>query len=272
MKISTPHILLAPYVESFWDYEDLTSGNTASLSILPDTATYLCFIYGDFLQTTHKNAVYNFRSGLAGFQSYRSDLGGVGKISGVSARLTPWGMNVFRNGVVKYCSDRRVDCRDIFPRHIIEQIEENLSLRTTPQSRIHYIEQFLISIFNPDKQDLLVQKACKDILASKGNCTIRALANSVNLSKRTLERRFVNHIGTSPKQFSRVVRLRNAILLRRHQLAWADIACTAGYYDQSHMIHEFQELCGITPDSLNTQINISSTIRRSGLVNLQIAH
>ena len=272
MKVFLPNKLLAPYVEVFWDYEDLTDGNSASLSILPDTTSYLCFIYGDLLQTTHKYAVYNLRSGLAGFQSFRSDLAGVGKISGVSARLTPWGMNVFCSGIVKHCSDRRVDCKDIFPRHKIEKIEEKLGLIKNPESRIHYIEQFLLSIFNPDKEDLLVQKACKDITASKGNCTIWALANSLDLSKRSLERRFINQVGTTPKQFARVVRLRNAMLLRSQLSGWADVACAAGYYDQSHMIHEFQEFYGITPELLNPQINTSTTIRYSGLLNLQSLH
>lgn len=268
MRIFIPTKLLAPYVEAFWDYENLTNGNNSALSILPDTASYLCFIYGDMLQTIHKNAVYTLRSGLAGFQSYRSDLGGVGNISGVSARLTPWGMNCFRGGILKHCSERRVDCRDIFPRYTIEEIEENLSLKKSPESRIQYVEQFLLSIFNRDEEDLLVQKACKDITTSKGNCSIQELARNLDLSMRSLERRFVNQIGATPKKFARVVRLRNAVLQRKYHASWADVAYEVGYYDQSHMINEFQELYGITPDSLYPQISISQTIKFSGLLNL----
>jgi AraC-like DNA-binding protein len=29
---------------------------------------------------------------------------------------------------------------------------------------------------------------------------------------------------------------------------WADLALVAGYYDQSHLIQEFVELAGTTPD------------------------
>lgn len=271
MQVFTPTKLLAPYVEALWDYEDLISGNNTALSILPDTASYLCFIYGDMLKTIHKNAIYTLRSGLAGFQSYRSDLGGTGKISGVSARLTPWGMNYFRGGILKHCSERRVDCRDIFPGHMIEQIEENLSLKNTSESRIQYVEQFLLSIFSRDEEDLLIQKACKHITSSKGNCSIQTLARNLNLSERSLERRFVNQIGTTPKRFARVVRLRNAILRRKYHSSWADVAYEVGYYDQSHMIHEFQELYGTTPDVIYPQISISQTINFSGLLNLHPA-
>ena len=271
LRIFTPSRLLAPYVEAFWDYEDLTGSNNSALSILPDTTTYLCFLYGDMLQTTHKNATYSTRSGLAGFQSYRSDLGGTGKISGVSARLTPWGLNVFRRGIAKYCAERRVDCRDIFPKHTIDKIEENLALGQTAEERVQYVETFLLTILNRDNEDLLVQRACNKLITSAGNYPIRTLARNLGLSERTLERRFVNHIGATPKKFARVVRLRNAIFQRKTLSTWVDVAHAAGYYDQSHMIHDFHELYGISPESLYPQIHASQTILSSGLLNLNSA-
>ena len=96
LTVFRPNAPLAGYIHAFWDYQDLTGEGGASLSILPDTATYLCFLYREPLVTAHRNATFKTRSGLAGFQSFRSDLGGDGVISGVSARLTPWGLNVFR--------------------------------------------------------------------------------------------------------------------------------------------------------------------------------
>jgi len=87
LRVFRPSAFLANFVEAYWDYEDLTGMEGTALSILPDTATYLCFLYKDPLVTAHKNDAYRTRSGLAGFQSFRSDLGGSGTISGVSARL-----------------------------------------------------------------------------------------------------------------------------------------------------------------------------------------
>lgn len=268
LRIFSPTRLLAPYVEAFWDYEDLTGDDNVALSILPDAATYLCFLYGDLLQTTHRDATYTTRSGLAGFQSYRSDLGGEGRISGVSARLTPWGLNVFRSGIVKECAERRVDCRDIFPRYSIERVEDNLARKRTANERVRYVEGFLLSILNRDNEDVLVQEACKALTVSNGNYPIRMLARNLSLTERTLERRFIAHIGATPKRYARVVRLRSAIFQRETLSTWADVAHAAGYYDQSHMIHDFQEFYGISPDTLYPQIDASQTIRFSGLLNL----
>jgi AraC-like DNA-binding protein len=273
LKMFLPSSLLKPYVIAFWDYENLLGGDNVALSILPDTATYLCFLYADLLTTAHKQQSYTTRSGLAGFQSFRSDLGGFGNVSGVSARLTPWGLNVFCRGIVKECAERRVDCRDIFPKYAIEAVEDNLARKKTAAERVQCIEQFLLSLLNRQHQDLLIQTACEKLNSSHGNYSIAMLAQMLGLSKRTLERRFQIHIGTTPKKYARIVRLRNALFQRQQLSNWAEVAYSSGYYDQSHLINDFQELYGLSQDALYPQIQTSPTIQFSGLLNLsQIIH
>lgn len=268
LRVFRPSTPLAPYVSAIWDYDDLLGGENLVLSILPDTAMYLCFLYADPLTTRHKDRVYTTRSGLAGFQSFRSDLGGMGYVSGVSARLTPWGLNVFRRGIVKDCAESRVDCRFIFPRYTVEEIEDQLALRRTPEERVRYIEQFLLSILKPDQEDRLIQAACRALDRSHGSCPVGKLARALGTTARTLERRFDSHVGATPKKYARVVRLRHALLQRQQLSSWADVAYTTGYYDQSHMIKDFQELYGLPPESLYPRMEGSRTFRFSGLLNL----
>lgn len=268
LKTFQPSPLLKPYITAIWDYEDLLGDNGAMLSILPDTATYLCFLYADLLTTAHKERTYTTRSGLAGFQSFRSDLGGLGKVSGVSARLTPWGLNVFSRGIVRECAEKRVDCRDIFPKYAVEAIEEKLSIKKTASERVQCVEQFLLSILNRNYEDLLIQTACKELDRSSGNYPIATLAKTLGLSERSLERRFQIHVGTTPKKYARIVRLRSTIFQREKLSSWAEVAYVAGYYDQSHMINDFQDLYGMPPDSIYPQMKASPTVQFSGLLNL----
>lgn len=268
LKVFLPSPLLKPYVTAFWDYQNLLAGENVSLSILPDTATYLCFLYADLLTTRHKDQTYTTRSGLAGFQSFRSDLGGLGTVSGVSARLSPWGLSVFCRGVVGECAERRVDCRDIFPRYSVEALEDELTCQTTAHDRVQCVERFLLSILDRHREDILIQTACWELDKTHGNYPIAHLAQNLGLTKRTLERRFQTHIGTTPKKYARVVRLRHALLQREKLTNWAEIACAAGYYDQSHMIRDFQELYGLSPEALYPPLENSPTIRFSGLLNL----
>jgi AraC-like DNA-binding protein len=269
LRTFPPSPLLRPYITAIWDYEDLLGDGSAVLSILPDTATYLCFLYADFLTTAHKDRTYTTRSGLAGFQIFRSDLGGSGKVSGVSARLTPWGLNVFCRGIVRDCVEKRVDCRDIFPKYSVEALEDKLAAMKTADARVQCVEQFLLSRLNRNHEDLLIQSACKKLLQSNGNYPIEALAKTFELSERSLERRFRSHIGTTPKKYARVVRLRSAIFQREKVSSWAEVAYAAGYYDQSHMINDFRELYGMSPDRIYPQMQMSPTLQFSGLLDLR---
>jgi AraC-like DNA-binding protein len=268
LRIFRPSPLLAPYVSAIWDYDDLLGGENLLLSILPDTAMYLCFLYADLLTTRHRDRVYTTRSGLAGFQSFRSDLGGVGTVSGVSARLTPWGMNVFRRGIVKDCADSRIDCRFIFPKYAIEEVEDQLARQRTPEDRVWYIEGFLLSYLERKNEDHMVQAACRALDRSHGSWPIGKLARALGTTPRSLERRFQAHVGATPKKYARVVRLRHALLQRQRLSSWADVAYAAGYYDQSHMINDFQELYGLPPESVYPRMEGSRTFRFSGLLNL----
>jgi transcriptional regulator GlxA family with amidase domain len=78
---------------------------------------------------------------------------------------------------------------------------------------------------------------------------VAKIAARHNLSVRQMERCFAEHVGTTPKMFSRLMRLQTALEMSRRsgQPAWAETALAAGYFDQSHMVREFRELTGETP-------------------------
>jgi len=268
LRVFRPSAALAPYISALWDYDDLLGDKNQVPSILPDTATYLCFLYADLLTTRHKDRAYTTRSGVAGFQTFRSDLGGMGMVSGVSARLTPWGLNVFRRGIVRECAESRIDCRFIFPGYTVEEIEDKLARQATAVERVRTIERFLLSILNPDQEDRMIQAACRELDRSHGITPIRKVARDLGTTPRTLERRFHAHVGTTPKKYARVVRLRHALLQRQRLSSWADVAYSTGYYDQSHMINEFKELYGLAPDSVYPRMEDSQSFRFSGLLNL----
>lgn len=268
LTVFTPSRPLRRYVKAIWDYQDLTGDESAALTILPDTTIYLCFLYADTLQTRHKDRVYTTRSGLAGFQTFRSDLGGIGTISGVSACLTAWGLNAFHSGIAKDCAERRVECREIFPRYAIEKLEDTLARAPSAAARVEHVEGFLLSALGQHDEDLLIAAACDALNALDERCSIGDLARSLDVTERTLERRFRSQIGTTPKRYSRVIRLRKAILRRKSGASWADAAYATGYYDQSHMIRDFQALYGLSPKDISAGIRASTTLRFSGLLNL----
>jgi AraC-like DNA-binding protein len=85
--------------------------------------------------------------------------------------------------------------------------------------------------------------------------TVRRLADAAGVSRRHLTRVFREIIGVSPKRYCRLARFQAGLV---HAGAgdcvrWAQVASELGYADQSHMIAEFRELSGLTPESLAMQ-------------------
>lgn len=74
------------------------------------------------------------------------------------------------------------------------------------------------------------------------------LARRLAVSERHLRGLFADYVGLSPKHFERIARVRG-VLARGERPAprWAQLATTAGYYDQSHMSAEFSTMMGVPP-------------------------
>lgn len=74
--------------------------------------------------------------------------------------------------------------------------------------------------------------------------TVTATA-AQHISERRLHTLFTDATGLSPKHFARIDRVRTVLAADAGR--WADIAATAGYYDQSHMTAEFRHFMGVPP-------------------------
>jgi AraC-like DNA-binding protein len=85
--------------------------------------------------------------------------------------------------------------------------------------------------------------------------SVRQLAEAAGVSRQHLARMFAETIGVSPKRYCRLARFRGGLAYAGAGpgVQWAEVATELGYADQSHMIAEFRELSGLTPDALSTQ-------------------
>ena len=110
------------------------------------------------------------------------------------------------------------------------------------------LEAYLAKKFLSKASDHRLSRAVEILFAERGACAIPELAKSVALSERTLSRLFTDHVGISPKRFARIVRFQYVLRRIGEAPDWAQVAADLGYYDQSHLIHEFKELFGCTPE------------------------
>ncbi len=84
-------------------------------------------------------------------------------------------------------------------------------------------------------------------LLEGGEVRVESVAAQLGVTARHLRRTFTEHIGVGPKEYARCVRLQRALRSAATSKDWARIATESGYYDQAHLISDFQKLVGVTP-------------------------
>lgn len=91
---------------------------------------------------------------------------------------------------------------------------------------------------------------------------VNAVADALGVSERHLRRVFLERTGLRPKTFAKLVRFRRAVEAARGERAagWAEIAVTAGYYDQAHLIAEFRAIAGTTPRALLAELRTVASL------------
>jgi AraC-like DNA-binding protein len=79
--------------------------------------------------------------------------------------------------------------------------------------------------------------------------SVRDVAREVGLCQRRFRKVFAAQVGLTPKIFCRILRFQRVrtIAEQIEKPDWAQIASTCGYFDQSHLINDFQEFSGFSP-------------------------
>ena len=95
-----------------------------------------------------------------------------------------------------------------------------------------------------------LRHAWSALQASGGRIEIGALAQELGWSRTHLIRRFTDQFGLPPKRTARILRFDCAVRLLRSGTAesWTALALDCGYYDQAHMIRDFQRFAGSAPE------------------------
>lgn len=126
-------------------------------------------------------------------------------------------------------------------------IEERLAEAKTNGQRVAIIDTFLMSKLSYPKSDNLILNAIRQIQTANGVIKIKSLAENFYLSHDAFEKRFRKMVGTSPKQFSNIVRMKSIITQKQLSQNFTDMAFVGGYFDQPHFNKDFKLFTGQTP-------------------------
>lgn len=110
------------------------------------------------------------------------------------------------------------------------------------------LEHYLLAL-SPHALDPVVEAAV-EIIQIDTERPIADVAANIGVSHAVLLGRFRRATGTTPKRHARVVRFHrfiDAVHASGGPPDWAELAVSAGYFDQPHVIREFRRFSGWTP-------------------------
>lgn len=137
-------------------------------------------------------------------------------------------------------------------RHLNEQLG-NLSFFA---QRVSALEAFLSHRLRKCRPLHPAHRALQSLTSMTAQRTLSNVSGEVGISTRQLERISLDYTGVTPKALARLARFQRALRLRQTTTQnWTWIAHAANYYDQMHMIREFRELAGDTPERAIRQIS-----------------
>jgi transcriptional regulator GlxA family with amidase domain len=97
--------------------------------------------------------------------------------------------------------------------------------------------------------------------AQADGARLDVLAARSGYSERQTRRKFKQSLGMSPKTFARTLRLRTVLQHGRPDADWAELAAAAGFYDQSHLIHDFKSAFAMPPGAFFGNPRLSALSR-----------
>lgn len=144
-------------------------------------------------------------------------------------------------------ADQHVDLATLWRGSAIE-LRDRLCAAATPAARFAVIEQMLMRRLSRRRDGHPAVPFALGQLDRPG-VTIGEIATSLQLSRRRLIEVFTAEVGITPKRLARVLRFQRASALARRagRPDWGRLAIECGYFDQSHLIHDFRELTGMSP-------------------------
>lgn len=240
-KRYTPAAFLQPFVDAFLTIE---SEQGMESRVLPDTSVVMAFRYkGSVVYRENALPV----SVISGLRKSPRLLGYARETGNLLVVFKPGGAAAFFKEPLHELFDASIALENLILPGELSEVEDRLASAETNPQRILIIEQFLFARFREARPDQLVLHALDRIKSANGGLRIKDLITELNISRDPFEKRFRRAIGTSPKQFSTIVRLRNLIATFPQAENLTDAAHTAGYFDQAHFIKDFTSFTGQAP-------------------------
>lgn len=251
-----PQPQLRRFVECFWTLEsDANVSNASQTPILPDGCVELILNCGPPFQQTEENGerIRQPAQFVVGQMTRPVLITPTGCVELIGIRFHPGGTMPFFKQPLHQLTNRIIELGGL-DSGLESELRAALSSSPALPDRIKAIESCLTRRAQAFSGDQGLLKLTGNAVGLGGRITIDRLADSAGISSRQLERRFLVEVGLGPKLFCRILRFQEVFrAVADNTAGWAALAVDCGYYDQAHLIRDFQEFAQQTPAVLLAQ-------------------
>lgn len=250
-KYIKPSNILADNIKHYWVLEINQKEAPVKERVIPTGNIELMFhYYNTFITENEILQKQQSRSLISGISNTYSDVRTNGHAGVIAVTFYPWGASNFFKFPLSEVANSFTNLADIYSKHI-KQVEEQLVNCLSLEQRIIVIEQFLVQHLKPTNcfDDKFIKQSIQLINKSKGLINTSDLSSLLNVSAKSLERKFSMFLGQTPKQYLKIMRFQEALKLLYSQSEGnlTDLAYNLGYFDQAHFIKDFKQMAGYTP-------------------------
>lgn len=252
--LSQPAATLSPYIEYYWFLQTGAQPTfELSVDVFVDARADLIFNFGDPYTRTRIGEPPRsyFDSNLDAQRSYPLKISQRGAMHVAGVRFHTAGLAPFVTPPVHRWNNRVVPIAEVFGAGV-RSIEQDLRAAGNDlRAQTQILDAFFMGRLHPTPGYQTLHRLKAEIESEGGLVRIDKLCELGSIAIRQLDRLFRDYMGFSPKNFSRIVRFQNALLLLKGDpgSTLADVAVRCGYYDQSHFVRECRTFAGVVPSA-----------------------
>jgi AraC-like DNA-binding protein len=198
-------------------------------------------------------------------------------------RFTPIGAHLFLGLPMHLIANEAVELA-LIDRALARLLVDRMASARSWTDRFAIVESLVAERVTRTKMPASIDVAWRRLVAADGRVAMGSLASGMDCSHRTLIARFRASVGFPPKTMARLLRFGRTLRAldrlsgvraetpagkpyieaeRRADrsacgIPWADLAAECGYADQAHLIRDFREFAGRTPDAFLRHVSFQN--------------
>ncbi|MCH6234958.1 helix-turn-helix domain-containing protein [Cognataquiflexum rubidum] len=211
--------LVFNYSDPYWAYQNETQKEKVPIA----------FVSGQFTANYHLEV--------------NGKIGIIGVVLKASSLYNFFGLNMVS------LVNKRLDLLDALGENT-NGIFDSVKNASTAEERIKLIQDFLLSHLEAARsRQSIIDDTISFIDQNNGMVTIEEVLVKFKISRRYLEKRFLEKVGISPKLYSRIKRFGNLSnkVAHTNEIDWQDLVFESGFHDQSHLAKDYKAFNQMNP-------------------------